>query len=204
MECCSGSCVENGTTTDGRPIMRCEDPAGCLDPGEVCFTGASANCCPNGGGSTGCEPAVSGVHRCFGGEPGCTIPSMECMDVSDCCTDIPDIDCAPGPGGTNICCLPDGADCAFGDLCCSGVCAPDSEGNLVCNPGCVPTGGNCTTNSDCCMGCCEDDGTGSMTCTTDCSGCTLGHLGDFCGAISPCCPGLLCTGDAEFPTCRLE
>ncbi len=205
-ECCGGSCVQNGTTADGRPIMRCADTTSCLNPGEVCMTGASSNCCPAGGGDTGCETATSGVDRCFGGDPGCVIPSNGCTTVADCCTDLGAIVCEPGPTGENICCLPDGESCAFGDTCCSGVCAPDSSGNLVCNPGgCVLTGNQCTTDSDCCEGCCMDDGTGTLTCTTECMGeCTLGQLGEFCSATSPCCPGLTCAGSGEFRFCELQ
>lgn len=204
-ECCGGSCIDSGTTADGRPIMRCADTTSCLNPGEVCMTGASSNCCPAGGGSTGCETANSGVDRCFGGEPGCTIPSNGCTTVAECCTDLGAIVCEPGPDGMNICCLPDGESCTFGDTCCSGVCAPDSGGNLVCNPGgCVDTGGGCTADSDCCGGCCADDGAGNLTCTLDCMGeCTLGQLGEFCSATTPCCPGLNCAGSTEFKFCSL-
>lgn len=205
-ECCSGSCAASGVTADGRPILRCDNPIACLLPGEVCFTGASANCCPPGGGAVGCEPAVSGVYRCFGGSSDCVLPGDPCTTTAECCMDIPGLSCEPGPAGENICCLPDGASCAFGDLCCDGVCAPDpTTGALVCNPGgCVTAGGSCTADADCCEGCCEQDATGELVCLEPamCAGCTDGQLGDMCGPTQPCCPGLSCVG-VEFPTCRL-
>ena len=198
-ECCSGSCAANGTTADGRPIMRCTSDTSCLEAGEVCPP-VSANCCPAGGGATGCEPAVSGVNRCFGGVPGCVLPGAACTDTSECCAEtFPNIQCQPGPGANNVCCLANGQGCAFGEICCSGVCAPDGGGNLVCNPGCVTTGGSCTTSADCCTGCCQGNGAGGLACTTDCAGCTLGQLGESCGATAPCCPGLTCAGAVEFP-----
>jgi hypothetical protein len=57
--------------------------------------------------------------------------------------------------------LPDGADCAFSDQCCSGTCSPDGSGNLVSSGACIPTSGACTTDSDCCGGYCD---TQSLTC----------------------------------------
>jgi len=202
-QCCSGVCEQNGTTSDGRPVMRCGSSGNCLDPGEVCFTAASANCCPSGGGQTGCEPANSGVHRCFGGTVGCVLPGDECTDTSDCCTDSFNVQCLPGPADVNICCVPDGGDCAFGDVCCSGVCAPDSNGNLVCNPGCVASGDACTTDADCCTGCCDLDTNGNLVCNPDCGGCTDGQLGEPCGPTAPCCSGLSCVGPTEFKSCQL-
>jgi hypothetical protein len=202
-DCCSGSCAASGTTADGRPIMRCTSDTSCLEAGELCFPAVSANCCPAGGGETGCETAVSGVNRCFGGAPGCVLPGDACTDTSECCAEtFPNVQCQPGPGTNNVCCLANGQGCAFGENCCSGVCAPDGGGNLVCNPGCVATGGSCTTSADCCTGCCQHNGAGSLACTTECAGCTLGQLGEPCGATAPCCPGLTCAGPVEFPTCR--
>ena len=204
-QCCSGSCAPSGTTVDGRDILRCADTGSCLPAGEVCSSSSSSNCCPNGGGDFGCVPANSGISRCFGGEEGCTLPGQICTTVEECCTDpYPNIECSPGPSGATICCVPDGSSCAFGDVCCSGVCAPDSSGNLVCNPGgCVADGGACTADADCCMGCCKADATGALLCTTDCAGCTLGQLGEPCSDTAPCCPGLTCSGPSEFKSCSL-
>jgi hypothetical protein len=212
-DCCSGSCEQKGTTLDGRPIMRCANAGSCLPIGEVCFQGASANCCPNGGGDFGCMPTSTGIDRCYGGEGNCTLPGQQCTTVDECCKDpYPDIGCDPGPdGSTDICCLPQGHECAFGDTCCCGVCAPDSTGALVCCPGgnnCVADGGACTISSDCCAGCCNNG-----TCTTDtsvCGTCTLGQLGESCATNADCCNNVdmggpvVCGLSGEFLTCKLQ
>jgi hypothetical protein len=84
------------------------------------------------------------------------------------------------------------------------VCAPDANGNLVCNPGCLATGGSCTADADCCEGCCLEGANGAMTCSTDCGGCTLGQIGEGCSPTRPCCPGLVCAGPSEFQSCVLQ
>jgi hypothetical protein len=214
-QCCSGSCEQNGVTLDGRPIMRCANTGSCQPIGEVCFQGASANCCPNGGGTFGCETTSTGIDRCYGGEGDCTLPGQSCATTDECCKDpYPTIECQEGPNGELLCCMDNGSACAFSDVCCCGVCAPDDSGALVCCPNnqtCVPTGGACTADGDCCEGCC-DDATG--TCTTDqaiCGECLLGQLGDLCmGGNADCCNNVdeggpvVCTGSGEFPTCQLQ
>ena len=208
--CCSGACREVSRTSDGRPIMRCANVMSCLAPGEVCGMGASNNCCPDGGGSFGCEPASAGVRRCHGGAPGCTIPSEGCTDVSDCCVDTSSaITCAPNPAGVRVCCLPDGEECSFGSMCCNGVCVPDSGGVLRCGTMCVADGGACTADADCCGCGCVSDGSGGRACTSDpaeCSPCTAGGLGDFCTMDSDCCDTdvVRCSTGVEFPTCVLR
>jgi len=206
-ECCSGSCVANGLTLDGREIKRCANADSCLPPGEVCGgQGSSSNCCPNGGGDTGCEPTGGGFRRCFGGAPGCTLPSQGCTTTADCCTDIPNIMCQPSTvTGGNACCLADGETCAFGDLCCGGICSPsgnsaDPPGTLRCGSTCKADGQACTADSDCCH-CCGANG----QCTSQCGSCTGPQLGQLCDPQGPACcnsPTVTCQG-VEFPTCQL-
>lgn len=210
-QCCSGVCEARGTTADGRDIMRCANADSCLPAGEVCGEGgASSNCCPNGGGDTGCEPSGAGFRRCLGGESGdCVLPGRECETTEDCCTDPYDaIMCSPGPTGADICCLADGEECAFGDVCCGGICVPDSEGVLRCGNMCIPDGSACTTAADCCGCGCLPDGSGALTCTSDpdeCGPCTGPSLGEDCTpGGEPCCnaPTVECSG-GEFPVCVL-
>ena len=209
-ECCSGECSESGTTADGRPIMRCANAGSCLPAGEVCGEGgASSNCCPNGGGDTGCEPTGTGFRRCFGGSADCTIPSRPCVDTAECCADaFPGIQCLPDRTGTNACCLPEGESCAFGDVCCGGICVPDAvDGTLRCAAMCVPDGGACATAADCCGCGCVSDGMGGNVCTSDaaeCGACMGPQLGELCDPVAaPCCngPAVVCPTGVEFPTC---
>lgn len=209
--CCSGVCEDRGTGTDGRPIRRCANADSCLPPGEVCGDGgASSNCCPNGGGDTGCEIAAEGIRRCFGGMPGCTMPSETCTTDADCCVGtFPDLTCAAGPSGADVCCLPDGAECSFGSLCCSGICVPDSTGTLRCGSMCLTDGEACTTDSDCCGCGCVSDGMGGNTCTSDvtlCAPCPDAQLGEFCAMDSDCCnpDAVRCSTEVEFSTCVLR
>ncbi len=210
-QCCSGACNVDGMTSDGREIRRCANVESCLPAGEVCGEGgASSNCCPNGGGDTGCEPTTTGFRRCLGGDGTCTLPGRPCMDTSECCMDaFPAIMCQPGPSGDNICCLDDGEECALGDVCCSGVCAPDpADGVLRCGAMCIPDGSACTTDADCCGCGCIDDGMGGQVCTSDatlCDPCTGPSLGEFCDpAGEACCnaPAVTCQG-IEFTTCQI-
>ena len=211
-ECCSGVCEETDTTEDGRSIMRCANADSCLPAGEVCGDGgASSNCCPNGGGDTGCEPTGTGFRRCFGGDGTCTLPGRACEMTEDCCTDVyPDIMCTEGRTGTNVCCVGDGDECAFGDVCCGGICTPDSEGVLRCGSECVPDAGACTTASDCCGCACVPDATGALSCSSDpadCDACDGPQLGEFGTADGPACcngPTVVCSGGEEFRTCILN
>lgn len=204
-DCCSGSCAESGTTSDGRSIMRCERTTSCQQPGETCaFGGSSSNCCPSGGGRRGCEPAAIGVSRCLGGGRCEALAGDACEADADCCPEPAGLRCRPSVAadGADRCCLPDGEMCAFGDLCCGGVCTPDGEGVLRCGSACVPDGGSCTTARDCC-GCACAGGTCSSD-PADCSECMLGQLGDFCSTTEECCnaPPVYCNSDvAEFSTC---
>ena len=211
-DCCSGVCEAAGTTADGRPILRCANADSCIPAGEVCGgAGATSNCCPNGGGDTGCEPATTGVSRCLGGDGTCTLPGRECTMTSDCCTDAyPEIMCAPGRTGANVCCLADGAECDFGDTCCGGICAPDASGVLRCGATCVPDAMPCTAAADCCGCACVPDGTGSMVCSSDpevCSPCTGAQLGESCLTDTDCCnnPAVICNEETalEFASCVL-
>ena len=164
LECCSGSCVPGGTTLDGRSVLRCATDASCQLPGGVCVAGSS-NCCPSGGGDFGCVTASTGINRCVGGVPGCVLPGAACGSTKECCAEsFPNIQCLPGTGGSNVCCLPPGQACAFGDNCCSGVCAPGPGGALVCAAACLAGGASCTTDTDCCGGSCSRNAAGVAVC----------------------------------------
>ena len=106
----------------------------------------------NGGGDTGCEPTGTGFRRCFGGDGECTLPGRTCETTEDCCVDASSaIACQLDRNGERTCCLADGEECAFGDLCCGGICAPDpTDGVLRCGATCIADGGACTTAADCC------------------------------------------------------
>ena len=122
---------------------------------------------------------------------------------------FPAIMCQPGPTGGNICCLSDGEECAFGDVCCSGVCTPAADGVLRCGSMCIPDGSACTTDADCCGCGCVSDGAGGQVCTSDaslCDPCTGPDLGELCDpAGEPCCnaPTVICPTGIEFPTCQV-
>ena len=192
--------------------MRCANADSCLPPGEVCGDGgASSNCCPNGGGDFGCVLGAEGIRRCLGGAPGCTLPSETCTSTADCCVEtFPELTCDTGPSGAMVCCLPDGESCATGSTCCSGICAPDATGALVCGSMCLPDGASCTTDADCCGCGCVADGAGGSTCTSDpdlCSPCTLAQLGEPCSADADCCntATVRCAIEFEFSaTCVLR
>lgn len=211
-ECCSGACEAMGTTLDGREIKRCANAGSCLPAGEVCGeAGSSANCCPNGGGDTGCEPTGTGFRRCFGGDGSCTLPGRACESTEDCCVDaFPSIACQLDRNGEQTCCLADGEECAFGDVCCGGICTPDpSDGVLRCGDSCIDDGGACTTAADCCGCGCVADGSGGSVCTNDparCDACAGPQLGELCTlGGEPCCngPTVVCdpTPGLEFTTC---
>jgi hypothetical protein len=109
-----------------------------------------------------------------------------------------------------LCCLPDGAECDFADVCCGRICAPDSTGVLRCGAMCVPDGGACTAASDCCGCGCVADGTGGSVCTSDptmCAVCTGSPLGGACATDADCCntPAVVCNAGpgVEFPSCVL-
>ncbi|MCB9621502.1 MAG: hypothetical protein H6724_18850 [Sandaracinus sp.] len=214
-ECCSGACQRVGMTLDGREIKRCANADSCLPPGEVCGEGgSSSNCCPNGGGDTGCEPTGTGFRRCFGGSRECTLPGRACETTADCCLDaFPAIMCQPDRTGTRSCCLADGEECAFGDVCCGGICAPDpTDGVLRCGATCIADGAACTTAADCCGCGCVPDGAGGNVCTSDaalCDACTGPQLGELCTLGGEACcngPTVICdpTAGVEFPTCVLN
>jgi hypothetical protein len=168
LECCSGSCEQSATTDDGRPIMRCAASVTCLLPGDTCALGGVINCCPPGGGDIGCTTSSSGASRCVGGTAGCVLPGAACTDTSECCTETyANVQCQAGSGGSDVCCLSAGQSCALGDVCCSGVCAPNAEGQLVCAAGCLAAAASCTTNADCCSGSCRDQGEEGLRCAAE-------------------------------------
>jgi hypothetical protein len=139
------------------------------------------------------------------------LPGRECTTTADCCTDTyPDIMCSPGRGDALLCCLPMGAECDFGDVCCGGVCVPDASGVLRCGDMCIADGAACTTTADCCGCACISDGAGGSICSSDpevCDPCTGSPLGGFCTVDADCCntPAVVCNNavGVEFPTCIL-
>lgn len=212
-DCCSGACVERQRTSDGRSILRCGSAGSCLSPGEICgLGGASSNCCPSGGGRSGCEPTGGGFSRCFGGGSSCVLGGESCMEGGDpCCAVPPGLVCTAGTTRGQICCLPDGEECAFGDLCCGGVCSPGADGVSRCGSSCIADDAPCSTDADCCGCACVSDGSGGQVCTSEpsrCDGCTGPRLGQFCElGGTACCDGptVVCdpTSDLEFRTCIL-
>jgi len=133
------------------------------------------------------------------------------MTTAECCMEtFPSIMCQPGRDGTNVCCLSDGEECAFGDVCCSGICTPDpADGVLRCGAMCIPDGRSCTTAADCCGCGCVSNGSGGQVCTNDpaeCGPCTGPQLGELCDPMGvPCCnaPAVICNTSVEFSTCIL-
>ncbi len=226
-DCCSGRCEVAQTLADGQQVLRCTgvgDP--CLEAGEVCFTGASNNCCPAGPNpASRCLTAIAGVNRCFGDTTGCTAAGQSCATTAECCMTEGAFMCQANASGSNVCCLGAGASCATPDECCGLVCAPDATGALACGSGCRAGGEACTSDADCCDCFCNPDGTCCRTAgqacalaTDCCSGsCTSGlcdpppsslcctPLGGACTMDSDCCnpTAVYCT-TAEFPSCALR
>jgi hypothetical protein len=156
-DCCSGSCYEDPNDE----VLRCERPGGCLNPGEVCWSGSANNCC---GGQELCLPTIAGVSRCFSAPPdeSCILDGEPCSFSDECCCLL----CAPDTEGSLVCCpggepcVPDGGACISDIDCCSmscidGVCGPPDTN-------CIPLGGTCTTDEDCCSGRCDPT---TNTCT---------------------------------------
>jgi hypothetical protein len=159
-------------------VGRCQNPGGDAPAGEVCATA--------GGGA-------SGSNQCEGAS-GQGVGNENCRETSV---------------GTYRCfaevtqCFDSGESCALGDQCCSGICAPDLEGNLVCDPEtmcpetdpictmCVEDGEACTMNTDCCSGSCNAL---TMTCRA-CRG-----TGMTCTANSDCCANFC---DPQTLTCQI-
>ena len=182
-DCCPGTaCVNGGCSTGGfgaRPL------------GAVC---PHVRYCLPGGGLVGCEDNGPGQASCchFGG--GRCAEDAHCCGARACvanfCTGDTPIDgrgledappAGAVPGGQA--CTAEGAYCAFGSDCCSGVCAAATSYGIttpaVCrragwtDPGrgsCTPSGGYCTGlfASSCCSGVCEPprtSGTGPFAIT---------------------------------------
>ena len=159
-DCCSGVCEVD----DLGLVLRCQRTGGCLDPGEVCWSGSAVNCC---GGHELCQPTIAGVSRCYESDPGETcIPDGEACAFSDeCCCELcvpdpttGDLTCCPG----DIDCVPEGGAC-MSDLDCCGYNCEDG----ICGPpdrSCVPLGGPCETDEDCCSNNCDPE---THTCVSD-------------------------------------
>jgi hypothetical protein len=167
-DCCfDATDKQNGTCqkVEGEEVGRCRNPGECAPAGEVCGINGqdsegSRECCPGAGevGKANCIETGIGVKRCLGTGMCIGDDMGTCEEDADCCS----LNCNEATG---ICggfeCLMDGIECSFSDQCCSGICSPDMEGNLVCNGMCVPSTGSCTTDSDCCGGYCH---TQTLTC----------------------------------------
>jgi hypothetical protein len=210
-QCCSSADSCNGNATpaecvplvgnDGveRPVGRCDLIQGPKPAGEVCdsrFAGTH-DCC---GGDDACKATTLGIERCFGAE------------------------FTPGDGTPPVECLMNGADCAISDQCCSGLCAPDMNGDLKCTDGtCTPDGDACTNSGDCCSGNCNSDGVcgaedmpmctaNGVACTMDGDCCSnycdpmtmqcgtpsmCAELGDACTNNSDCCNNRCASGTCQ-------
>lgn len=168
-QCCAGTvntnvppiCLPPDPSVDN--VRRCENPPGCVDPGEMCAaggSGASNNCCV--AKSRGCTPTGLGVSRC-----------NDC-DLSD-----------------PACCLDVGEECEFSEQCCNGKpCIPDMNGIPRCASNCASEGALCTAHGDCCLGLmcyesvCVTNTLGctpiGQTCTADTECCSDVCLGGIC------------------------
>jgi hypothetical protein len=129
-----------------------------------------------------CDERFPGTHDCCGGEEACR---PDVLGIKRCFGE-----------GTE--CLADGAACAFGEQCCSGLCAPDPTGALVCGVGCVADGQACTDSAACCGGLCNAQGlcgpeqgclANGEVCTQNAECCSL-----FCDPVTGLC--------ADLPACR--
>jgi hypothetical protein len=144
-------------------IGTCGNPGACAASGEVCGVegseAGSNECCPghDNGGDDLCIETDYGVFRCLGGFDCIQTGDGGCVEDLDCCeSNCVDGSCEPFE------CIGDGETCNFSDQCCSGICAPDENGDLVCSPGCIPIAGDCTADGDCCDGAYCD--TQTLTC----------------------------------------
>lgn len=176
--CCSLYCRDNGTG-----FKSCGYISGCRPAYELCRD--DSDCCNATVQATAvCDKQISGspVGRCL--NPPGDAPSGEiCGDAvgnpvgSNTCAG------AQGQGSANANCQSSGTDlpfrcetgdatcfgpgttCAHGAECCSGICAPDANGNLVCDPvdSCRMDGEACTADGDCCNGFCDPQ---TLTCGT--------------------------------------
>jgi hypothetical protein len=199
-DCCSYACFGEGTA-----FKFCHYLGGCRPYGELCrvakdccssaepcsthdpgtcvlFDGKEVGRCeliqgPKQAGEI-CDDRFEGTHDCCGGDEFCQ-PSV--LGIERCM----------GEGFTD--CIPDGDPCATSDQCCSGLCAPDQNGDLVCNPGetpCTLDGQPCTTNDECCSGNCNSDNLcGPDACVPN---------GEACTSDAECCSGIC---DPDTNTC---
>lgn len=147
-DCCNYSVQPEGVCakTVNEDVGRCQNPGGDAPAGEVCAT--------DGGGQSGSNTCMPGGSE---GKENCrptTVGTYRCFEEV-------------------VVCLDQGQSCALGDQCCSGICAPDVDGNLVCDPvaecpetdpmckTCRGSGETCTGSTDCCSNFCD---TQTLTC----------------------------------------
>ncbi len=127
-------------------LVRMPSAPGCQPAGEMCYIGATNNCC---GGREYCRPTIAGVNRCWAPDWTTCLPGGEiCHFGDECCSNV----CTLWPDGSYRCgttCVPEGGGCtADGDCCAPNVCRDG-----LCGPpdtSCVPIGGACTVAADCC------------------------------------------------------
>ena len=189
-ECCSNACIESGAG-----VSTCQYLSGCRPIGEVCQ--APEDCC-----SGLCEWDSHHIAQRCKDNPGCLRDGEVCFYAAslNCCAGH--AACRPTLGGVYRCynsdnpsdCLSDGAECAFSEECCCGLCAiEEATGTLKCCPGgipCVPTGGQCTTDLDCCYGPCIDG-----ICTEQELPCV--PAGGHCTSDEDCCEPLKCNPSTQ-------
>lgn len=174
--CCSLFCRD-----DGAGFQSCQYLSGCRPAYELCRE--DNDCCNYAVQGEGVCDKVSPdapVGRCLN-PPGDAPGGEVCADLdgdpvgSNTCAGaqgqgLDNANCNPsGDGLPYRCddgvdeCLPAGESCSLGAQCCSGICAEDADGNLVCDPedSCRADGESCTAHSDCCGGYCDSQ---TLTC----------------------------------------
>ena len=206
-DCCSFACLDDGTG-----YRSCQFLGGCRPRGELCTSAGECclgiNVCPGRPDTTAtaCVISEGNLGRCgedaMGPKPSGEVCDGRVSGSHDCCdgsnfdpdgTNSPDELCQETALGLYRCvgdataCTGDGQTCSVGQDCCSGICAPDTTGTLVCTPGsCSPEGASCTTGDDCCLRACNAQG----VCGPD----LCGADGTSCSAPGDCCSNV-CAGD---------
>jgi hypothetical protein len=168
-QCCSGSCVDDGTGTD---TDRCDGAASfCRQEGDICvadYQCCGATCDKADGAAVGtCDPspAVSGVQSCNIAGILCASETIDDVVIASGCKDCCSALCGPWAPGKPFVCLPasgcrvEGELCSRDEDCCGGD--PNNglpgAGNISCqkadpdddigkcrnNNSCVPTGATC-------------------------------------------------------------
>lgn len=131
-QCCSGQCT-NGA---------CEEKT-CPPEGYACES--DAECC-----DLACVLSADGTKRC--GHPTCKQAGDTCTSNGDCCDEVPVCYRGTPDAPSGICstgeCIPNNADCAGDDDCCTGFCHPSYH---LCGE-CAGDGASCGGAITCCTG----------------------------------------------------